>query len=133
MKQRILVLTLAIVFFVWFSPWASWGAAPEQRAATQDDSQQKRHYEKNMQERLGKLGKELDELKTKAAAMTEQARKNINQDLAEVEKKKETASRKLEKMRKESTATWKKFSADLDKAADDFEKAYEKAKERFKE
>jgi flagellar hook-basal body complex protein FliE len=133
MKQRILLLTLATMLFISLSPLASWGAAPEQQAATQDESQQKKHYEKNMQERLGKLGKQVDELKAKAAAMTEQARKDIKQDLAEVEKKRESASRKLETMRKESATAWEKFSAELDKAADDFENAFKKAKERFKE
>ena len=133
MKQRMLLLTLATALFISFSPLVSWGAASEQQAATPNESQQKKHYEKNMQERLGKLGKQLDELKAKAAAMTEQARKDINRDLAAVEKKRESASRKLEATRKESAATWKKFSADLDQAADDFENAYKKAKERFKE
>jgi flagellar hook-basal body complex protein FliE len=133
MKQRMLLLTLATALFISFSPSATWAAAPEQQAATPNESQEKKHYEKSMQERLGKLGKQLDELKAKAAAMTEQARKDINQDLAAVEKKRESASRKLEATRKESAATWKKFSAELDQAADDFENAYKKAKERFKE
>jgi molecular chaperone GrpE (heat shock protein) len=115
-----------------FNPLTPWAAATEQ-AATPNESQEKKHYEKNMQERLGKLGKQLDELKAKAAAMTEQARKDINQDLAKAEEKREAASRKLEKMRKESVARWKKFSADLDNAADDFENAFKKAKDRFKE
>jgi len=133
MKQGILFVTLATALFISFSPLASWAAAPEQQGVTPNESQQKKHYEKNMQERLGKLGKQLDELKAKAAAMTAKAQKDINQDLAKAEERREAASRKLEKIRKESTATWKKFSADLDKAAEDFEKAYEKAKERFKE
>jgi Skp family chaperone for outer membrane proteins len=133
MKQRTLLLALAAVLFVSFGHSATWAVAPEPQAATQDESQQKRHYEKNMEERLRKLGKELDELKAKTAAMKEQARKDINQDLANAEKRRDAASRKLEEIQKESVARWKKFSADLDKATDDFEKAYQKAKERFKE
>jgi len=132
MKQRMFLLTLATALFISFSPSASWAAAPEQQAATPNESQEKKHYEKNMQERLGKLGKQLDELKAKAAAMTESARKDINQDLAKAEEGREAASQKLEKIRKESVATWGKFSTELDQAADDFENAYKKAKERFK-
>jgi gas vesicle protein len=85
-----------------------------------------------MQERLGKLGKQLDELKAKAAAMTAEAQKDINQDLAKADERRAAASRKLEKIRKESGTTWEKFSTELDQAADDFENAYKKAKERFK-
>jgi len=132
MKQRMFLLIMATALFISFSPLASWGAASEQQAATPNESQQKKHYEKNMQERLGKLGKQLDELKAKAAAMTAEAQKDINQDLAKADERREAASRKLEKIRKESVTTWEKFSTELDQAADDFENAYKKAKERFK-
>jgi hypothetical protein len=40
--------------------------------------QQKEQHEKSMEERLRKIGKELDELKTKAEEMTEEARKDLN-------------------------------------------------------
>jgi DNA anti-recombination protein RmuC len=132
MKQRMFLLIMATALFISFSPLVSWGAASEQQAATPNESQQKKHYEKNMQERLGKLGKQLDELKAKAAAMTAEAQKDINQDLAKADERRAAASRKLEKIRKESGTTWEKFSTELDQAADDFENAYKKAKERFK-
>jgi hypothetical protein len=36
-------------------------------------------------------------------------------------------------MRKASKNMWLKFTSDMNKAADDFEQAYERAKSRFKE
>jgi uncharacterized phage infection (PIP) family protein YhgE len=109
------------------------GAAVTQQASAPDTLQQKAQYEKSMEERLRKIGRQLDELKTKAAVMTEQARKNMSKQVAEAEKKQKAASAKLEKMRKVSVKKWKKFSAELDAAADDFEQAYERAKSHFKE
>lgn len=133
MQRRTILLTLTTLFFISFSPLPSLMAAAEQQAATPNESQQKRQYEKAMEERLRKLGKQLDELKAKAAGMTEEARKDFNQYLVEAKKEQKSASRKLKEMRKESGTEWKKFSTELDKAAADLEKAYEKTKARFKE
>jgi hypothetical protein len=36
-------------------------------------------------------------------------------------------------MQKKSEKEWKKFTAEMNKAADDLEKAFERAKSRFKE
>lgn len=76
--------------------------ATEQTPGTKapEPVQQKEQYEKSMEERLRKIGKELDELKTKAADMTKEARKEVNRHIEEVEMKQKLASRKLEEMRK---------------------------------
>jgi ATP-dependent Lon protease len=67
-----------------------------------ETAQQKEQYEKSMEERLRKIGRELDELKGKATNMTEEARKEMNRYLEDAEKKQKAASRKLEEMRRES-------------------------------
>jgi ribosomal protein S10 len=85
-----------------------------------------------MEERLSKLGKELDELKTKAANMAEQARKEMNRHIEDAEKKQKVASRKLEEMRKESQEKWKEFTDEMDAAMDELDKAYAKAKSHLK-
>jgi F0F1-type ATP synthase membrane subunit b/b' len=124
---------VAILFFIALSPFLSFADEKNNTATTPEVSQQREQYEKTMEERLAKLGKQLDELKAKAATMTEAARKEVNQQLAEAEKKQMAASRKLEAMRKKSAAQWKKFSTEMDEAWGEFEKAYEKAKAHFKE
>lgn len=108
-------------------------AVSNENAVTPNLSQEKKQYEQRMEERLGKIGKQLDEVKTRTATVTEQTRKEMNQYLDDAEKKQKAASLKLEKIRKESTRKWKKFTSDMDAAMDDFEKAYERAKSRFKE
>ena len=79
-----------------------------------------------MEERLRIIGKELDELKTKAADMTEEARKEVNQHIEEIEMKQKLASRKLEEIRKESQKEWKKVAGEMNAAMNELEAAYEK-------
>lgn len=136
MQRQLFALTLAAFLLISLSPLSySWGAASEQQTA-ENDSQQKKRYEKNMEERLAKLGKKLDELKAKAATAAEQARKEIKEDIAKAEKKRASAAQRFEEMRKESAATWKKIAAELDEAAAEVERtieqAHEKAKARLK-
>jgi phage-related minor tail protein len=40
---------------------------------------------------------------------------------------------KLDKIKTESAQKWKKFTSEMDAAADEFEKAFERAKSHFKE
>lgn len=130
--KRIMAYLTALLF-ISISPLLTYAVEKQQQATTPATSQHREQYEKTMEERLGKLGKQLDELRAKAAAMTEQARKDLDRQLAEAEKKQKAASRKLEEIRKTSEKEWKKFTAEMNEAADELEKAYEKAKSGFKE
>jgi flagellar hook-basal body complex protein FliE len=86
-----------------------------------------------MEERLRKVGQELDELRAKVAAAAERTEKELKQQLAEAEQKQKAASRQLEKPRKESAERWKKLATEMNDAAADLEKACERARSRFKE
>ena len=108
-------------------------AAEKAVSVTAQDRAQKEQYEKSMEERLRKLGKDLDDLKARAATMTKQATKEMNRHIAEAEKKQKAAIHKLEEMKKESQKKWDKFTDEMNAAADEFEKAYEKAKSQFKQ
>jgi Skp family chaperone for outer membrane proteins len=130
MKPTILILTMTLLIVA--GPLTSYSAENE-RAASAQLSQEKEKYERTMEERLSKLGKELDEMKTRASAMSEQARKDMKRYLADAERKQKAASRKLQEIRKESGEKWKKFVDEMDAAADDFAKAYERAKSHFKD
>jgi flagellum-specific peptidoglycan hydrolase FlgJ len=131
MKLTMLVLTVTL--FTVVVPIASHSAENERAASAQQPSQEKVTYERTMEERLAKLGKQLDEMKAKAAVMTEQARKDTKRYLIDAEKKQKAALRKLRKIQKESGDKWKKFTAEMDAAADDFARAYERAKSHFKD
>jgi vacuolar-type H+-ATPase subunit I/STV1 len=131
MKQTRFIIM--ILLFTALGPFSSFADEKDKTATAPAVSQQREQYEKTMEERLAKLGKQLDDLKAKAATMTEGARKEIKKQLAEAEKQRKTASRKLEALRKKSVAQWKKYSTEMDEAWGEFEKAYEKAKSHFKE
>ena len=131
MKRTLHIVT--ILLFTALSPFLSIADEKDKQSTEQEILQQKEQYEKTMEKRLGDLGRQLDDLKAKAAAMAKEAQKEIKQHIAEAEKKRKVASRELETMRKKSTKEWKKFSSNVDKSLDEFEKAYEKAKAHFKE
>jgi hypothetical protein len=128
-----LPLMIAVALLLAAAPWRVYAAGEAKGATSPEAAQQKEQYEKGMEERLKKLGRELDELNAKAAAMTEQAKEDINRGIAEARTKQKAASAKLEEMRKKSVKKWKKFVSETDAAMDEFEKAYERAKAHFKE
>jgi hypothetical protein len=130
MKNLSLMIAGVLLFAI--APWRSYAAGEPAGAASPGPAQQKEQYEKSMQERLKKLGKELDELNARAAAMTEQAKTDVNRGIAEAKAKQKDASEKLEEMQKKSVKTWKKFVSETDAAMDEFEKAFERAKTDFK-
>ncbi len=108
-------------------------AEQERRPAAAEPSMHKDEYEKSMEERLRRLGRQLDELKARAAAMTAGARKDADRYLKDAEAKQRKAKGDLERLRHESERKWKKFVAEMDAAMDEFEKAYDRAKAHFKE
>ena len=127
-----IMFSLATLFFITVSPLSSYGAEMQQ-PTTSTTSPHKEQYEKTMEERLRELGKQLDELKVKVAEITEQTRKDVNHQLTEADKKEKAASHELEELQKKSEKEWKKFTTEMNKAADDLEKAFEHAKSRLKE
>lgn len=98
-----------------------------------EEMQQKEQYEKSMEERLRKLGKELDELKAKAATMTRHASGELDRYIADAEKKRKAVARKLNEMKREGKKKWGRFSGEVNAAMEEFEKAYERARTHFKE
>ena len=124
-------IVLAILLFFTAGPVFS-QAVEKTPGSTTQETREKEKYRQSMEGRLRKLGKELGELKSKAATMTEQARKDMNRSIAEAEKKHKAASRKLEEMQRETQKKWEDFMSEMDAAFDDLEKSYEKAKSRLR-
>lgn len=87
-------------------------------------AQEQEAHEKSMQERLGKLGAQLDQLKRDADARKKQAEATMKKNLEEAEKKRQVAARKLAELGKASKDSWAKFSAEADRAVKEFEQAF---------
>ena len=130
--KRLIFPLIAVTFVLFMTPLRP-VAAEKPQATSSETAQQKDQYRKSMEERLAKIGKDLDELKAKAEAMTDKSRKELDRYLADAEKKRKAAAQKLDKMETESAQKWKKFTREMDAAANDFEKAFERAKSHFKE
>lgn len=121
-----MTVSLTMLLFILAGP-LSLPVAGQEQPGRSKAVQEKEEFEKSMKERLGKLGAQLDELKKKAAADKEQAEAKMKERLAEAETKRQAAVRKLEELGRASKDSWEKFSAEAEKAAKDFERAFERA------
>jgi len=72
-------------------------------------------------------------MKASAAAEAGRAGEETNRYLAKAEKKRKEASSKLEELREASEKKWHEFTFGMNRAAEDFQQADEKAKSRFRE
>lgn len=125
MKRITLCLTLMLSILG--SPVTLLASGQERHSGSSNAEHDKEAYEKSMQDRLGKLGAKLDELKQKAEAGTEKAGVKMKQQLAEAERQRQVAARKLEELGRASKQTWATFSEEMERAAKDFERAVERA------
>lgn len=125
-----ILLTISVLFFIALFPMSSQAALKSANSGT--DTQQREQYEKSMEERFKKLGKEMDELKARAATMTKQAGKEMDRCIADAEKKRREVSRRLDEMKAESRKKRDKFMNEMNAAMEEFEKAFERAKSHFK-
>lgn len=121
---RIILLLAALLLTFPLNPAVAGDAPlPQKRAAASD----KEDYEQSMKERLGRLGAQLDELKKKADSRSDRAEKQLKNHLAEAEKRRQEAARKLAELERASRDSWRTFSADMDQAVKEFERSYERA------
>lgn len=120
-----ITLSLAMLLFILAVPM-SFPVAGEEQAGGSKAMHEKEAYEKSMKERLGRLGARLDELKKKADAEKEHAEAKMKEQLIDAETKRQAAVRKLEELGRASKDSWEKFSAEVEKAAKDFEHAFER-------
>ncbi|HEY7724145.1 MAG TPA: hypothetical protein VH880_02335 [Anaeromyxobacteraceae bacterium] len=128
-----IALLLAAPMLAAIAPSSSPAAGEPREPAARDSSRDREQYERTMEERLRKLGQELDELRAQVAAAAERAGKELEQELRRAEEKHEGASRQLEKLRKESAKRWKKLAGEVNDSLSDLEKACERARSRVKE
>ena len=119
-----ILIALALLLSVW--P-AALQAAQEQQAGTTESARDREQFEQSMKERLGKLGARLDELKKDADARSTQVERNLKGHLADAEQKRHAAEQKLKELGTASRDSWRKFSAEMERAAKDFEQSFERA------
>lgn len=127
--KRIPVIITMLIFALASLPALPVCAGERQEAGAESD-REKDAYEKGMEERLGKLGAKLDQLKNKADEKAGRAEAQMRKRLAEAERQRRIAARKLDELGRASKQTWGKFSEEMERAAKDFERAVERAMRR---
>ncbi len=118
----------------------SWPACSTgQKAQTPNQSQEaeaarrdRQQYQEKIEAKLRELDQEIDALKAKTAKQSKVARKQLNQQMSELDQKREVAHQEFEKLRNSSQGAWQDMKAGIDAAMDDLETAYERAASHFK-
>ncbi len=136
MKNRILLIA-AMLLLVAAAGRTGAATGGGSGAAQPSAAQEKDQYQKSMEERFRKIGKDLDGLaakvSAKASTMSKETKTDLDRGIADAKAKEKDASAKLDQMRKKSVKSWKKFVSETDAAMNEFEKAYERAKAHYKE
>jgi len=125
MQRITLFLTL---LFMLAGPLLLPAAGEEQPVNGAEETLEREAYEKSMEERLGELGAQLDALREKANVAAEEATAQLKEQLADTEELRQEAVLKLQELERASRDSWEKFSAELDKAAKDFEQAFDRVR-----
>lgn len=93
--------------------------------------QQRLAYQAKIEVKLRDLDREVDQLKSKAEQNKADG-KQLDQRMAELERKREIAHQKLERLRTSSQEAWADMKVGIDAAMQDLESAYDKAAADFK-
>ncbi len=102
-------------------------AAPTAESRKQDRKQ----YQDKINTQLRELDREIDALKTKAAQQGKEAKRELDQRLPELDKKRAVAQQKFEELQNSSQEAWQDMRVGLSVAMRDLEAAYKRAASRF--
>ena len=130
---RNVALLMAAAFFVLLpcSPRVS-GSGGSGDTTTQTLSQQRQKYQKDVEEELQQLRHEIDALQAKAPKNSDTLRKDFDQQMAELKRKRNVAEQKYDTIEKSSQKAWQDMKPGLDAAVRDLQEAYRRAASEFK-
>jgi hypothetical protein len=110
-----------------------------QKAQTPNESQEaeaarreRQQYQEKIEAKLRALDQEIDALKAKTAKQSKVTRKQLGQQLSDLDQKRELAHQEFEKLKKSSQEAWPDIKAGVGTAMVDLEAAYERAASHFK-
>jgi DNA repair exonuclease SbcCD ATPase subunit len=111
----------------------------EQNRAGQDENnaaetarQEKQIYQDRAEAKLRDLDQQIDTLEAKMKKETKVERKQLDPQIAELERKRDVAHQKLEKLKTSSQEAARDMMAGIDAALEDLKTAYERAASDFK-
>jgi hypothetical protein len=95
-------------------------------------AQQKEKYGKNMDDKLAEFNKKISELKEKAAASSGEAKAKMDEQINNLSKESDSVKEKLGKVKDATAETWKNVEDDIDKSFEKLQKDYNDAKDSLK-
>jgi multidrug resistance efflux pump len=130
--MKMLICVAAMSLLLWPACNADLNRASQNENSNAETARQQRLvYQTKIEAKLHYLDREIDELKTEMK-QSKLDRNQYDQRMAELERKRELAHEKLEKLQRSSQEAWVDMRAGIDAAMDDLESAYQKAAHHFK-
>ena len=130
MKRLVYIMATALLL------WPACSA--EQKTASQNENKEAeaaRHerllYQAKIEAKLRDLDREIGTLKTKIGNQNKVARKQLEQQMAELARKREAAQKEFERLKNSSQEAWRDMQAGIDAAMEDLETAYNRAASHF--
>ncbi len=133
--KAILIALLTLSFS--FSSFATTKEEVQQKtadaasAAADYSKEQKEQFQKDMDTKLADLKAEIADLKKQASEKTGEAKKEMNTQIANLERKQKEMKKDLAKLGKSSGKVWSEMKTGMSKAWDSLSDSYEKAKAQF--
>ena len=95
-------------------------------------AQQKEKYGKNMEDKLAEFNKKISELKEKAAAFSGEAKAKMDEQIKNLSKESDSVKEKLSKVKDATAETWKNVEDGIDKTFEKLQKDYNDDKDSLK-
>lgn len=104
-------------------------AAPGTQSAQEQAKQVRDEFVAKMQQEMEELNVKLTELRTKAQAMSGQAREQVEQQIKNLEQEQKEATAKFESLKSATAEKWEELKAGAADALDRFKKSMQKPPE----
>ena len=93
--------------------------------------QQKEDFQKKIQTELARMQQQIDRLMARADHAKREAQADLHKVIAEVQKRKDAAGKKLQELESASEKAWENLKSGLNDAMEELEKSYKRALSHF--
>ena len=130
MKRLICVMAMSLMLWPACSTEQN-RAGQNVNNAAETARQEKQMYQDKIEAKLRDLDQQIDALKVKIGKQNRVDRKQLQQQMAELDRKRVAAHQELEKLKNSSEEAWQDMKAGIEAAIGDLETAYERAASHF--
>jgi hypothetical protein len=125
--KRLLFL-LALVLLAWIpSRCQEPASTPQKNGGRATASQQRNGYEEKAEAKLRELKRKIDALNAQAGKQGNEARKEFDRQIADLDRQRGIVEQRLEKLKTTSQQAWRDMKPELDAAMKNLEAAYQRA------